>query len=192
MPWWSLVNEGPKHELLVHFLNTTDFFPAPSDIELNSFYDLAGLAIRPTNLSGDRILLGLADVTWILMEENEVFVSELFERLSGIGQRPISPRVLKAKLAIIEERLGYQFPQSLKDQLDAMPDGINGNQLMFFAFLNWIAGPKMLKEMKDEEEKRFTQRTVLDLGEMRRLEKNILKKMLEDYVQALESAFPNE
>jgi hypothetical protein len=191
-PWWSLVSEGPKHELLVNFLNTTDFFPAPSDIELNSFYDLAGLAIRPTNLSGDRILLGLADVTWILMEENEVFLSELFRRLSGLGQRPISPRVLKEKIAFIERQLGYQFPQSLKDQLDAMPEGINGNQLLFFAFLNGIAGPKVLKEMQDEEAYRLTQKSVLGLGEMRRLEKNIIKKMLADYVRALEDAFHNE
>lgn len=164
--YWSRVDNPSRKVFLADFLGAKTSFPAPSDIELNSDYEIITMQFNPMKLSSDRMRVALIDVLLQVLQENGEQVSHTIRLLGQLGTQIVDP----ASIIEILKKLstyGIELPIEASAKIHLIPKNINYRQLLFFSFLDERLTPEVVNQLRELEKTQLQNGRILDIELMR-------------------------
>lgn len=185
--YWSKVTDSVRRDFLAKFLNSALTFPAPSDIEFNPNFEIVAMQFDTSKFSSDRIMVGLIDTLFVILNQRKDYVSDALKKLGNLGSEIATPRDIKFKLALLQKS-GVNVPSDILSKVDSIPKNISYKQLIFFSFLNEKLAPTILSKMLLYEKELQSKGQTLDLVTMRAAMYDNVNYELEKFIQSISSS----
>jgi len=137
--WSKLDNSETNGRILKDFLNTKLSFPAPSNLELNSDYEIIANQYNLDKIEGDRVRVAMIDIIMEIIKNNKDKLDIIFDKLKLTGNSEVSPLFLRLML----KKAGIKMTPKIEKSIKNLPKGINYKQFVFFAYLDKKLTPEI-------------------------------------------------
>jgi len=152
--YWSTIHPT-EGKFFTQFLGMkSDFYPAPSDVELNPHMKLTSYQSYPPTLVEERLDNALVDVLSALIRRGDPEWNKILESLNQYGQKTFrknDPAIAKLHAALKQsQNVPAEFQKAIDTVWSQLPETATLNQIAFFALYNNVITPQLRKDLHDK------------------------------------------